>query len=150
MKAFLAIALSIGLIFAGCAPSKEKTDEDKKATVQNKGGKKVMPPNQKLAKQAEQEINKMKEVEKAAAITSDGKLLLAFRVTQFNKFRIKGIEKKVEERLKKRFPDKEVIASSDLKLFIETEELKKNLEKTSRENLTKKIDNLNKLKEEKT
>lgn len=49
--------------------------------------------------------------------------LVAYKVKHLYRFKMKQIEKDINQQLEKNFPDEEFVISSDLKIFIETNEL---------------------------
>jgi metal-sulfur cluster biosynthetic enzyme len=102
-------------------------------------------------KRAEEIAIDFKEVKGAVAYDSEDELLVAFHVTQYQKFFTEQIEAKVKKALEKEFPDENVIVSHDLKIRLEIERLRKDI---NEKNLTekeinkriKKIDDLRKEK----
>jgi len=108
--------------------------------------------DQTVAKDAETQVEKLEEVTEAVAVNVDKKLLLAFKVKQFSKFRIKQIEKKVNEKLKKQFPEFDATASSDIKISIETSKIKTKLKSKEydKKQLKEDVEKIQKLSREQT
>ncbi|MGD6833500.1 YhcN/YlaJ family sporulation lipoprotein [Sutcliffiella halmapala] len=86
-------------------------------------------------KRAEEIAIDFKEVKGAVAYDAEDELLVAFHVTQYQKFFTEQIEAKVKKALEKEFPDENVIVSHDLKIRLEIERLRKDIKE---KNLTKK------------
>ncbi|MBE4909433.1 hypothetical protein IMZ08_15380 [Bacillus luteolus] len=104
------------------------------------------------SEQAEAKVKGMDEVTEVIAVNMDKKLLLAFRVKQFEKFRLNQIEKKVEEELKKDFKEYDMTVSSDLKIYLETTKIKNDvyLKKIDESKVEKEMERVIKLSEEQT
>jgi metal-sulfur cluster biosynthetic enzyme len=109
---------------------KEKSDKEQKA--------------EKVAKD-------FKEVKGAVAYDTEDELVVAFHVTQYQKFFTEKIEKKVKKALEKEFPDENVVVSHDLKIRLEIERLRRDVEQKnlSEKELEKRIKKMKKLREEK-
>lgn len=107
---------------------------------------------QTIALRAEEKVRKMKEVTEAVAINNKKQLLIAFRVKQFEKFRLPKVEKKIKDALKEEFPNNDINVSSDLKIFLETNKIKNDIynKKLSEDKITKEIERVKKLSEEQT
>lgn len=75
------------------------------------------------------EVNASPEIYDVAVVKNGKEVLVAYKVKHLQRFRMKEIEKLVNERLKKKFPDEEFVVSSDYKIFLETVKLKERLEK---------------------
>ncbi len=108
--------------------------------------------NQQDAIKAENEVLKFDEVTNVVAVNTEDKILLGFKVKQFEKFRLEKVEKKVKDKLKETFPNHEITAESDLKVFIETERMKNKLtdESYKKDKLEKDMDKIIKLSREQT
>ncbi|MDF0727953.1 hypothetical protein PY093_14845 [Cytobacillus sp. S13-E01] len=108
--------------------------------------------NQTTAISAEEQIKQMKEVTEVVAINNEKQLLLAFRVKQFEKFRLNKVEKKVKDELKKAYSDYEPTVSSDLKIFLETNKIKKDIfnRNLKKEKVEEELERVKKLSEEQT
>ncbi len=87
-------------------------------------------------------------IKEVIAVHSDGQLLVAYKVRQWNRFRMKKIEEEMEKELKKKFPKYHVVSSNDWKIFLETSKLKEKVDKLSEKEIHKKIDELEKLSKE--
>lgn len=75
------------------------------------------------------EVMASPEIYDVSVVKSDKKVLVAYKVKHLQRFQMKKIEKVVNDRLEKKFPDEDFIVSSDYKIFLETVKLKERLEK---------------------
>ncbi|MGD6991849.1 YhcN/YlaJ family sporulation lipoprotein [Sutcliffiella horikoshii] len=100
---------------------------------------------------AEKIAKDFKEVKGAIAYDTEDELVVAFHVTQYQKFFTEKIEKKVKKALEKEFPDENVVVSHDLKIRLEIERLRRNVEQQdiSEKELEKRIEKMKTLREEK-
>ncbi|ART75849.1 hypothetical protein B4U37_07310 [Sutcliffiella horikoshii] len=91
------------------------------------------------------------EVKGAIAYDTEDELVVAFHVTQYQKFFTEKIEKKVKKALEKEFPDENVVVSHDLKIRLEIERLRRDVEQQdiSEKELEKRIEKMKTLREEK-
>lgn len=102
-------------------------------------------------KRAEKIAIDFKEVKGAIAYDTEDELVVAFHVTQYQKFFTEKIEKKVKKALEKEFPDENVVVSHDLKIRLEIERLRRDVEQdnVSEKELEKRIEKMKRLREEK-
>jgi metal-sulfur cluster biosynthetic enzyme len=100
---------------------------------------------------AEEIAKDFKEVKGAVAYDTEDELVVAFHVTQYQKFFTEQIEKKVKKALEKEFPDENVVVSHDMKIRLEIERLRRDVEQKdiSEKELEKRIEKMKKLREEK-
>lgn len=100
---------------------------------------------------AEKIAKDFKEVKGAIAYDTEDELVVAFHVTQYQKFFTEKIEKKVKKALEKEFPDENVVVSHDLKIRLEIERLRRDVEQKgmSEKELEKRIEKMKMLREEK-
>ena len=102
---------------------------------------------------AESIVLQFPEIKQAKAISSNGEMIVAFQLKHMQKFFTESIEKKVKEKLKKEFPEKEKIyVSHDLKIWLEVQKLAKDRQTNNLDTkeLEKRFKKLNKLRKEKT
>ena len=97
--------------------------------------------------QIEKMLEKQKDIEHANIILIDDQLLVAMQVKPWKKYKKKSIEKKVEEELKKEYPNLDLIVSADFKLHWESTKL---IEKNETKNLDKELKDLGDLAKEET
>ncbi len=85
-------------------------------------------------------------------MNTDKELLVAIKVENFNRFRLKTIEKTVKSDLEKIYPNHKVVVSSDKKMFWELEKIEQRLQKnnTNKKSLKKDLKKLKSLIKEKT
>ncbi|MFC4320610.1 YhcN/YlaJ family sporulation lipoprotein [Litchfieldia salsa] len=151
-KSFLVVVLVI-LFISACAnqenqgSSSNHLEEMNTLQTRSSGMK-----EQEIAKEAEREILSYKEVVDVVAVNNKDKLLVGFKIKQFSKFKTKDIEAKINKKLKEEFPNYETNAASDLKIFIETIKIKKEiLEGTiNQKDLDKRMGKIIKLSKEQT
>ncbi len=98
-------------------------------------------------KQIEKTLEKQKDIEHANVIFIDDQLLVAMQVKPWKKYKKKSIEKKVEEELKKEYPNLQLIVSADFKLHWESAKL---IEKNETKGLDEKLKDLGELAKEET
>lgn len=132
-KILLAVCCCVVLV--GCGDTKEKlatfyaTYDDEKAS------------------KIEAILQQEKDVEHANIIFIEDKILVAMQVKPWLRYKKKKIEKKVEEDLKKEFPNADLIVSTDFKLHWESTKL---IDKNDKEKLNDEVDELKKLSKEET
>ncbi|WP_231563783.1 hypothetical protein [Anoxybacillus sp. KU2-6(11)] len=80
--------------------------------------------DQQHAEKAVQMLKERQDVKDAVAVEANGRLLVAYQVKHLHRFRMKQIEKEVGKALNEQFREK-VIASHDLKNFLENESVKR-------------------------
>lgn len=108
--------------------------------------------NQDIAMNASNFVKKLDVITDAVAVNNDKEIFLAYKVKHLERFRLKKIEKRVKKSLEEEFPFYQITVSSDLKLFLETGKLKEKLskEKMTSKKLSREIEELNNLLNEKT
>jgi major membrane immunogen (membrane-anchored lipoprotein) len=132
----LLLTLCCCLLLAGCGNTDEKKLMTFYATYDGEKEKKI-----------EEMLDKQKDIEHANVILIDDKLLVAMQVKPWKKYKKKSIEKKVEDELKKDYPNLQLIVSADFKLHWESKKL---IEKNETKNLSEKLEDLRKLAKEET
>ncbi|MRX56623.1 hypothetical protein GJU41_22005 [Bacillus idriensis] len=107
--------------------------------------------DQSVANQAKVKVIKEDEISGVKAVNTDKELLLAVKVDNFDRFRLKEIEKKVKSDLEKEYPDYKIIVSTDSKMYLELEQLEEKLQKdhTQMKSLKKSFDKIKSLMKEK-
>lgn len=129
------LAVCCCVVLAGCGNTGEKlstfyaTYDDEKAS------------------KIEDVLQQEKDIEHANIIFIEDKILVAMQVKPWLRYKKQKIEKKVEEDLKRKFPDADLIVSTDFKLHWESEKL---IEENDKEKLSDEIDQLKKLAKEET
>ncbi|MEC0668657.1 YhcN/YlaJ family sporulation lipoprotein [Bacillus haynesii] len=142
--------LFITTITNGCQNATENNNQNKQMAVRH-----VNVQNEKadqtVANKAKDKLLKREEVTEVRGANSDQDLVLAVQVEQFDRFRLKDIEKQSKEMLKKDFTGYSIEVSTDQKIFWELDKLEKQLEnkKISEKKLKKKLTKIKKLMKEK-
>lgn len=110
------------------------------------------PFDQSIANQAKEKMITKDEITDVRAVNTDKELLVAIKVENFNRFRLKTIEKTVKSDLEKIYPNHKVVVSSDKKMFWELEKIEQRLQKnnTNKKSLKKDLKKLKSLIKEKT
>ncbi|MGM7722119.1 YhcN/YlaJ family sporulation lipoprotein [Metabacillus sp. Hm71] len=103
--------------------------------------------DQSIANQAKEKVIKEEEISDVKAVNTDKELLIAVEVNHMDRFRLKEIEKNLNQKTEKQFPNHEVTISIDSKIFLEIEKLenkmkKNNLGKKKLEKVLKRIKSL--------
>lgn len=147
---FLKVCIPLILAFSwlsGCGGGEVKERVNDTVTQTSTKQKEKTDKEQK----AEEIAKSLKEVKGAIAYDSEEQLLVAFHVIQSQKFFTEQIEKKVKKALEKEFPDEKVIVSHDLKIRLEIERLRRDIErkKMGEEEINKRLDMIEDLRNEK-
>ena len=110
------------------------------------------PFDQSIANQAKEKMITKDEITDVRAVNTGKELLVAIKVENFNRFRLKTIEKTVKSDLEKIYPNHKVVVSSDKKMFWELEKIEQRLQKnnTNKKSLKKDLKKLKSLIKEKT
>lgn len=150
MKISFLLLTAIGLC-SGCAGNqKQFTNNNDDANVVKVHTKK--PVDQSIANEAKEKVMKREEISSAKAVNTDKEILLAVKVDNFDRFRLKEIEKKVKSDLKEEYTDYKILVSTDSKMYMELEQLEHKLQedKLKWEALKKEFDKIKNLMKEKT
>lgn len=149
LKIFLLLLITIGLS-SGCIGNQNQfaNNNDDANVVKVHTSK---PIDQSVSNEAKEKVIKEKEVSGVKAVNTDKELLLAVKVDQFDRFRLKNIEKKVKSDLEKAYPNHKIIVSTDSKMYLELEQLEQKLQKdkTEKKTLKKEFDKIKSLMKEK-
>ena len=103
--------------------------------------------DEEKANKIEEALEQEKDIEHANIIFVEDKILVAMQVKPWLRYKKKKIEKKVEEDLKKEFPNADLIVSTDFKLHWESQKL---IERNDKDKLNDEVDQLKKLAKEET
>ncbi|MFC0271392.1 YhcN/YlaJ family sporulation lipoprotein [Metabacillus herbersteinensis] len=144
----LFLIVIIGLV-SGCAGNQNQFATTNDANIVKVHTSK--PIDQSVANQAKEKVIKEEEISGVKAVNTDKELLLAVKVNQFDRFRLKKIEKKVKSDLEKAYPDHKIEVSTDSKMYLELEQLEQKLQKdkTNMKTLKKEFDKIKSLMKEK-
>ncbi|KMJ58183.1 hypothetical protein AB685_09710 [Bacillus sp. LL01] len=149
MKAFaccIVLLISISVVAAcGNGEVKERVED----TVMRTSNEQKEKSDKE--ERAEKIATDFKEVKGAIAYDTEDELVVAFHVAQYQKFFTEKIEKKVKKALEEEFPDENVVVSHDLKIRLEIERLRRDVEQKdiSEKELDKRIEKMKTLREEK-
>ncbi|MGE7762742.1 YhcN/YlaJ family sporulation lipoprotein [Peribacillus sp. NPDC097895] len=152
LKCYTSIfSLIIVLLITGCSTNSSQIDnkdqdlEIRKVHTNN-------PIDQSVANQAKDTLSNADGVTDVKAVNSNKELLVALKVENFDRLRLKKIEKKAQTELKNTFPDYKILVSTDQKMFIELDQLEQKVERdhTKIESLIKDFKRLKALLNEKT
>lgn len=94
----------------------------------------------------EDELKKEKYVERAVALFVDDELLIVVQVNPLQKWRKGKVEEKLQKKYEEKYPDYQVLVSSDYKIYLESTNL---IEKEDPD-LVKKVKELKELAKEET
>ncbi|MEM5593118.1 YhcN/YlaJ family sporulation lipoprotein [Niallia circulans] len=128
IKIFLSILAVIGF-GTGCNDNQNQLDEDNN----HLGISQVhtsKPIGQSVANRAKEKIITKEEISDVKAVNTDKELFVAIKVDNFDRFRLKSIEKTVKSDLEKMYPNHKVVVSTDKKMFWELEKIEQRLQKT--------------------
>jgi hypothetical protein len=132
----LGILILLGSGIAGCTSFGKTSPESRKSMIQS-----VNPDpgatndldekNIKLAKKVKKDIAALDEIYDVAVIVGKEDILVAYKVKHLKRFGMKRIEKEINKKLEKNYPDEDFIVSSDYKIFIEAVELRERMKNPS-------------------
>lgn len=131
----LAILTLLGTVVAGC--SFGKTSPDSRASMiqsinPDPGATNDLDEKDlKLAKKVKKDIAAFDEIYDVAVIAGKKEILVAYKVKHLKRFGMKRIEKEINKKLEKNYPDEDFIVSSDYKIFIEAVELRERMKDPS-------------------
>ncbi|MDV7766039.1 YhcN/YlaJ family sporulation lipoprotein [Peribacillus sp. CSMR9] len=136
----------------GCSANSSQTDSNKERGLNISKVHTNKPIDQTAANQAKSKLMNRDEVADVKAVNSNKELLVAIKVENFDRLRLKKIEKKSQTELEDMFPDYKVLVSTDQKMFIELEQLEQELEKdhTKMDSLNRDFKRIKALLNEKT
>ncbi|MFF2458245.1 YhcN/YlaJ family sporulation lipoprotein [Peribacillus simplex] len=145
-------SILIVLLMTGCSANSSQTDINKDRGLNISKVHTSNPIDQTVANQAKDKLVNQDEVADAKAVNSNKELLVAIKVENFDRLRLKKIKKKSQTELEDMFPDYKILVSTDQKLFIELEHLEQKLEKdhTKLDSLNRDFKRIKSLLNEKT
>jgi Sporulation lipoprotein YhcN/YlaJ (Spore_YhcN_YlaJ) len=154
MKYIINICLLVGTVIilaSGCTGNQNQLgDDNEDLSISQVHTSK--PISQSIANQAKEKVIIEEEISDVKAVNTDKELLVAIKVGQFDRFRLKKIEKEVKSDLEKMYPDHKVFVSTDQKMFLELEQLEQKLQKdnTNMKKLEKDFNKIKSLMKEQT
>jgi len=107
---------------------------------------------QEAANTAKETLSENDDITSVKAVNSKKDIIIAFEIHHLKRFSLKKIRKKVQEEMDKKFPDFDVIVSTDKKIFLELDRLEEKIfsDSISKKELDKKVKELVKLDKEQT
>ncbi|MEJ8545642.1 YhcN/YlaJ family sporulation lipoprotein [Brevibacillus borstelensis] len=124
------VVVSLVLFATGCNPQanqQSNQQSNQQAKTQSAAEDPLCKPTPVRFFDKEQKAKSITEqvngIDKAVAVHIDKELDVAIQVSNFNRFRLKEIEKEVGEKLKIAFPDSSIHVTSDKKLIDELQKL---------------------------
>jgi hypothetical protein len=149
-KIFILLLTIIGL-GSGCNENQNQLgDNNKDLSISQVHTSK--PIDQSVANHAKEKMITKDEITDVRSVNTDKELLAAIKVENFNRFRLKRIEKTVKSDLEKMYPEHKVVVSADKKMFWELEKIEQRLQKnnTNKKSLKKDLKKLESLLKEQT
>ncbi|CAK6481332.1 YhcN/YlaJ family sporulation lipoprotein [Peribacillus simplex] len=145
---FLLLLTIIGL-GSGCNQNQSGEDHEDLSISQVHTSK---PIDQSVANQAKKKVIKEEDISDVKAVNTDKELLIAIKVENFERFRLKKIEKNVKSDLEKDYPDHKILVSTDSKMYLELDQLEQKIQKdnTNRKELEKDFNKIKSLMKEET
>ncbi|CAN7648944.1 YhcN/YlaJ family sporulation lipoprotein [Bacillus sp. SD075] len=147
MKFKINTCLLVGMVIilaSGCTENQNQVGDDSEGLSISQVHT-INPISQSVANRAKVKVMTEEETWDVKAVNTDKELLVAIKVDQFDRFRLKKIEKKVKSDLEKSFPDHKVLVSTDQKMYLELEQLEQKLQKDNT-NMKKLEKDFNKIK----
>ncbi len=147
--------LLIAISLTGCQ-AKNSTVNDQTALLGVVNPKPtVLSNNPELIKTAgivKKEVASFNELYDVSVTAGDHTILIAYKVKHLHRFQMKDIEKKLNSRLEKEYPNEQFVVTSDYKLFLESIRLKEKINKGKLSNTeaNKRLKELIQMKKERT
>ncbi|WP_394235374.1 YhcN/YlaJ family sporulation lipoprotein [Niallia oryzisoli] len=146
----------LALIVTGCNIPQNQTSKDYmvllKATNPTPRTVASDSKGEELITDIEKNIEAHKDLYDVAVIKGKKHILVVYKVKHLQRFHMKKIEKEVNEKLEKEYPDENFIVSSDYKIFLEAVRLEEKMKDTnfSEEKADQEFERIIKLKKELT
>ncbi|MET3319306.1 UNVERIFIED_ORG: ABC-type phosphate transport system auxiliary subunit [Peribacillus simplex] len=149
LKTILFLITVIGFV-SGCSGNSNQIDNNKNLNISKVHTS--SPIKQSVANQAKDRVLAEEEVSDVKAVNSDKELLVAVKVDNFDRFRLKSVKKQAQSDLENMFPDYKILISTDQKMFLELDQLEQKLEKdkTKMDSLKKDFKEIKSLMKEQT
>ncbi|WP_099363718.1 YhcN/YlaJ family sporulation lipoprotein [Fredinandcohnia onubensis] len=149
VKIFFFFLIVIGL-GSGCNGNENQLGNNNDSSISQIHTNK--PIEQSVSNHAKEKIITKEEISDVKAVNTDKELLVAVKVENFNRFRLKNIEKSVKSDLEELYPEHKVFVSSDKKMFWELEKIEQRLQQndTNKKNLKNDLNKLKSLMKEQT
>lgn len=137
-------------ILFGCQNPQTQKDNDQEIEVKNISANQLI--NQEPSNEAKEILKKHDEVTAIKAANTATNLIIAVEIEHSKRFQLKEIKKELTKEVKKQFKNFHVELTVDKKIFLELDNLEKQIEanKIKPTKLGKEIDRITKLSKEKT
>lgn len=108
--------------------------------------------NQDTSNKIKQTLSNYEELRSIKAVNTSKKVIIAIQVKQMKRFQLTKIKNKIKKNLEKKFPNMDIVISTDSKIILELEQLEQNIQTGSftKEKLNKKVEQIIKLTKEET
>ena len=120
---YIYLFLSIVAILVGC---NSKLNDEKQAQLSLINQTNPTPINltsqsteESSSKNIKEDVQSIDSIYDVAIIKGKEKTLVAYKVKHLQRFHMKAIEKKVNDKLEEKYPDEDFTVSSDYKIFLE-------------------------------
>ncbi|MDP4161782.1 MAG: sporulation protein [Bacillota bacterium] len=156
MKKIYISCTLVGFIFlaSGCNPHARQ--EDSGMTLLKKTNSSPIQlstmNSSKEVQDIKKDVSSLPEIYDVAVIKGKKDTLVVYKVKHLQRFRMKKIEKKLNTLLEKKYPDDKFSVSSDYKIFLEAERLRKKIKDAhvTKKKAEKELQSIIKLKDETT
>ncbi|RDW17994.1 YhcN/YlaJ family sporulation lipoprotein [Oceanobacillus chungangensis] len=145
------VIIIAGMFFLlfGCGTDTSKEQQAKQdSTIDNSNSQIDQEPSIK----AKKTLNEHEGITEIRSVNNTKTLVVAVKVNHDERFTLKSLEKKMTKKLKDEFPKLDVEFSTDLKIFLELDKLKKKMQTGSltEKELNKELDKIIKLSKKQT
>lgn len=153
---YVFIILCLAVLAAGCNIPRNQTSKDYmvllKATNPTPRTVASDKKGEETITEIEKDIEAHEDLYDVAVIKGKKHILVVYKVKHMQRFHMKKIEKEVNEKLEKKYPDEDFIVSSDYKIFLEAVRLEEKLKDPnfSEEKADQEFERIVKLKKELT
>lgn len=126
MVFYVYVLLSVLSIMAGCNAHNSEEKDAQLALIKRTDPAPVTLVSHKKGADVsdiEKSVESFEEIYDVSVIKGKKETLVVYKVKQMQRFQMKGIEKKLNTLLEKKYPDEDFIVSSDYKIFLEAVQL---------------------------
>src|SRR5690625_7951889 len=148
------IIISILLLFVGCGKNRPNMDSTSNPNIdiQFTNVKTTESLAQENANTAKRTLIQHDHINTVKAVNSEKDLVIAFEIDHLKRFNLEKIRKKIQKEMDEKFPDLNVIVSTDQKIVLELDRLEEKIfsDSISKKELNKKLKKIVKLDKEQT
>jgi hypothetical protein len=143
MYRLIVILVIFGAAISGCMDGNDEKQSQTSPNIQQTGMKTEVA-DQSPAGKAKKQLKQMEDIENAKAVNTEKSLIIAVKVTGFDRFRLQELHKKIESDMNKMFPGTRITITSDKKVYMKLEDLEKQIQKgqLDKKTLNKKLKDL--------